>query len=594
MTTEAEEFEFRRRHEQESASTAPEGISDSVITQQEMPEDVSAYHRFVAKNFSNSPDSTIKYLQERYPQYEISHDKGNILFKKPGENTYKVLDPKGITGIGEGLMDLTDIGTDVGAGAASTAASAAAGLAAAPTVVGALPAAMAAGGTTSAGLEALRQKIGSYLGIPQEVSGKDVAISGALGAAAPLLFGTGASAAQIAAKSAEKGLTETGAEALAKSQKGVITRSLSGIYSKASGIPKKVVETAGDNMDKIKTLEKAENPTTELAKSLTDDVSKLEKAHNKVGSEIGDAVQSHPDPIDLTSAKDPYLKKISELEGIRRREGLTPALKEDLQSAKSEYKRLFGEKIAEAPKSQIDPITLEKIAPSVEAMTEEPATSAEKAFLIKRKLTEAANLGIAHKGPTSDLTESLARQGGGALSSEFATSIPKLEKLNPIYEAGSRVLDFIRPKTKTESSAYNLVKNLKNKSKEVDAETLNMLDKTVGTKFIDKANLIDAFQTFRKTRPFELGWSTIKQRAPAELAGAAGGAYLGYKSGGGYQGGLTGGLAGGALGAGAGSPTAIRGMLNLGNIGSKLTPYTRKAVLPIWDALHSRFEQNKK
>jgi len=179
---------------------------------EEMHPAFTAMDRFQVKNFANDPEAAKAFLQKKYPQLEIKTDdnSGKIIARGEGEKAFRVLDPD--TGFfsnpAEMLRDAGDIATDVGTGVATTAATAGAGLLAGATSfgAGAVPAAMAAGAGSSAGLEALRQKIGVGLGINNEVNTDDVLWAGGAGAVSPLLFGTGATATQVALKGGGKTL----------------------------------------------------------------------------------------------------------------------------------------------------------------------------------------------------------------------------------------------------------------------------------------------------------------------------------------------------------------------------------------------------
>lgn len=184
---------------------------------------ISAWDRFVVKNFSQSPEKSFNYLQKSYPDLEFEKKDDRIFARTRGSNeAFKALDPDadGFDGVGEFLQDTGDILWDVGSGIGEGLATAGAGIAGAAATapaggVGAIPAAMAGGASAGAAAEASRQKIGDWLGLDQEVSGSDVALSAGLGAASPLLLGTGAGAKQMA----KKGLKD-----LAKSQKGLVGR----------------------------------------------------------------------------------------------------------------------------------------------------------------------------------------------------------------------------------------------------------------------------------------------------------------------------------------------------------------------------------
>lgn len=167
--------------------------------------DISAFDRAFVQNFGGETGDKINYLKQQYPDYEISSAPGqgilggdDIIIRKSGEKEFKKLDPsswKSNLNPIEMIQDVTDAGYDLFSSAASGVAAGAAGLPSSfvATPAGGLAAGAAAGGATSAVLEGLRQTIGKYLGPKQanDYNMKDVLLSGALGSASPLLFGTG-------------------------------------------------------------------------------------------------------------------------------------------------------------------------------------------------------------------------------------------------------------------------------------------------------------------------------------------------------------------------------------------------------------------
>jgi hypothetical protein len=167
---------------------------------QETHPDFGWADRFAIKNFGGSPETIDAYIKKQ--GFETKTDSnGQRLIKKDTDTKWSVLDPEGLD-----LADISDIGYDIVSGLGSGVATAAAGLGAGAATLGAgaIPVAMAAGAGSSAGLEFLRQKIGSGLGTHQgDTNTGDVALAGGLGALSPLLFGTGASAAKVGLKSVD-------------------------------------------------------------------------------------------------------------------------------------------------------------------------------------------------------------------------------------------------------------------------------------------------------------------------------------------------------------------------------------------------------
>lgn len=555
---------------------------------QEMPPDVSESDRLKLKNFANSPEAMVGYLQKAYPQYNVKHFENNVYFEDPKKNLRYVLDPNQslketlTTGKGaiEGLKDLGDVAYDIPAGLASTAAGTAGAFAAGvPTGgTGALPGAMASAGVTGAGLEALRQKIGKSLGIPQEVNPMDVGISGAANAAAPLFFGPGGTLAKEGIKT---GLKEAEAKALEQGSEGIFSRALPWLYSKASGIPEVTIKTAGNNLNKIKDLEKSQTPQNDMAKQVIGDIERLKTAKEAAGKAKEMAVKTSTASVPLAETKQPYLDKIADLESMENRaieagdEGALKLASQMKKAVQEDFDNLFG--------------------------GFGDSTSAEGAQALKQSLKSPANvsqagskgIGVADNLDwIAQLKQSLARQAGKANTRAMSSSVEGSKEVDQAYSAIGGLLKKLGPSSKSEDRALNLVKQISSGKKEALAEDLASADKNLGTGFIDKANLIDAFNTFRSSRPVQLGIKQLKQRSGAEAVGAGTGAYLGYKNGG-WGGGALGGVTGAGAGFALGSPTAVRGALNLGNLGSKYAaPALRPALMPTWQMLQEYKEQN--
>lgn len=238
---------------------------------QEMHPEFGVGSRLLLKNFANSPEAMVAYLKKKHPGMDIQVHRGQVIGKLPGEAEYKTLDPNPSL-LAEPLqfakdlpLDVADVGTDVGQGIASTVASGAAGAAGAAATlpaggVGALPAAAVAGGTTNAALEAIKQKVGQLMGIPQEVDPTQVAFAGGAGAVSPLLFGSGATANQIA--KAGQNLTSEQVRQLAAAQKGGVSRAWDYAKNTAapaigeyfSGVPAEVIKERAKNPEKLMAL----------------------------------------------------------------------------------------------------------------------------------------------------------------------------------------------------------------------------------------------------------------------------------------------------------------------------------------------------
>jgi hypothetical protein len=175
--------------------------------------DVSVADRLITKNLANSPEAVMGYFGENHPDLESRNYGGEIQVRKKGDSEWRKLDAnngyfdtlKGVASLTpqgmllnklvngewvnpqgkETLADAGDLASDVVGGAVTGAA-----MKAGP---------IAAGGAAAA-TEALRQKLGQYFGIPQDVNMKEVALQGGLNTALPVI-GKGASAGWNVVKS---------------------------------------------------------------------------------------------------------------------------------------------------------------------------------------------------------------------------------------------------------------------------------------------------------------------------------------------------------------------------------------------------------
>lgn len=217
---------------------------------EEMHPSMTMADRALVKNLG-SDEGGFNYLQKQYPNLEFKKENGRTLMRDRGsQGSYNVLDPDTGFFSTDIINDAIDIGGDViqgGIEGVATAGGAALG-ALAGGGVGAIPAGIAAGGGAGAGTEYLKQKLAQQLGVRDELSGDDIALSGAFGAASPLLFGTGATI-KGAAKEGIKNIAEKGLLGTAKDfGKSKVLPSLSSL---PTGVSSKVWNTFRENTDDI-------------------------------------------------------------------------------------------------------------------------------------------------------------------------------------------------------------------------------------------------------------------------------------------------------------------------------------------------------
>lgn len=370
-------------------SGAPPKAEPAEIIQEQHP-DISFKDRFIAKNFANTPQDQINYLKQQHPDLDIKQINNQIVAKSANEKAYKVLDPD-LSAMdmlkpknwAENLKDIADIGTDVGIGSASTAAGTGAAVLAAPetALVGSIPAAMAAGGATGASLEALKQKIGQKLGVPQQMDPSQIALSGITNAAAPLLVGTGA-AAKVGAQAVKQGASKEAAQELINNQKGLLNYGadylknnlLPSAAESVSGVPAQATKTLAKQSSAIQNLD--ENGVMDVATSAYDKLRNGLAANKaEVGAKLGKLVKDlGPEAsIDLTKTKgllDNQIQKLSQSELAN-----APAVQGQIQELLDARNQIFTE-----------------LAPGAKSATEMSArVSPQKAFELQGKLSEMGN-----------------------------------------------------------------------------------------------------------------------------------------------------------------------------------------------------------
>lgn len=257
----------------------------------EMHPDIDFATRAIYKNFGADPEASFRFLQKKLPNLQLQRDKeGEVLAKRPDELEWRRLDPTG-----PDLQDISDIGYDVLAAVPQGMATVAAGLAGAPAGgIVAIPAAMAASGFTGVGLEAVRQAIGTGLGIEGNMSGLGIGIAAGAGAASPLLFGVGTGAKEALKASLKEGAKQSAKEIL-QTQRGLLGRgydATAGAIGKTTagilgGYKKETLEAAAKNLPLIQEAQK--NP--EVAVSLLSEgkdkiISGLQESLGETGKEI--------------------------------------------------------------------------------------------------------------------------------------------------------------------------------------------------------------------------------------------------------------------------------------------------------------------
>lgn len=595
------------------AQHAPAAAEPDKITE-EMHPDISYGDRAIVKNFSNSPEGSLAFLQKKYPnlQLKLGGDSGDrILAKRPEEQSWKTLDPD--AGIlqtlrhdpMEILKDLGDVGTDLASGVATGAATAAGGL------FGALPGAMAAGGAAGAGTEFLRQKIGQGLGVNDDWKGGDVAASGAFGAAAPLLFGTGATAGQVAERAAAKaGAGATGDELLAaakevsEGQRGALGRLrdyfLPRVGAATSGVPADVIKAFADDPATLKALESS--GVSDFLHAKGDQVGEtLRNARGAVGQKIGDMLEKSGAPhIDLAGARAPMEELLQKLQTDRQKFGANKAIDSEISQVQEKIAELFHETKPGTPgtpgtaPSSLVGTNGQPLTPGTPGTPGTPPVSVPKASLdprsamnLKQRVDDVAQFvgmkpnaaGPRFAANATAFEKQLANaaaQSSTVLGDALDAASTGLGPNRQEYKRLMRVQQDMAPYFNSPEKIFSTLSNANNKTRQVLLERLQSFDKEFGTDLVESAKQLQVYKHFGgggSLLPTSSGGTTSTSRSLlARAIGGPVGGLAGYQIGGAiapddHEARYLGAGAGAAVGATAasalGGPAAIRQAIQL-------------------------------
>lgn len=580
------EMQLRAEYEREMGGVEPSQQQSEQFIEEMHPE-VSVADRLLAKNFANNDEVTMQFLQTRYPNMDVVSQNGRIYMKGKGEKEYRAFDPQGwgqyIDSPLEALRDAGDVVTDVAMGVGESAAAAGAAAAAIPTTggVGSIPAAMAAGGATGAGLEYLRQNAGRILGLPQETDVGQVGMAGAVGAGSPLLFGTGAAvkgAGKAAARS-QRGLIERGYDAAAEK---VLPRAV----EMASGIPVSATKTYAQKMNVIDELEK--DGVLGYSETVHDDLlSKLSSIKQQTGKRLEAALTQAGEKVDISKVKQNYRDAISNAKANMPKNEESARL---IQSMQDKFDELFT---LEKPtiKVNADGSRVQTGTTRVEMPDKLPAG---QAFSLQDQLRDAAELFRVKDGPTPRFSQSASRadkkgmevanKGYRELNAEFDRVTSGLStELKAEYKNLADLQKNLQPYFKDANTTFNTLSKIGNKSRRPLYETLERLQKSYNIDLMTPAKELEAFSHYgdydRLAKDAVSGGgvtSTSRSLGLSALGGAAG-YYAGSEMGGG-QAGFLGSALGAALGSRAGSPAMMRSLIRGGKaVDDKVQRFTPSA-----------------
>ncbi len=582
--------------------------------------DVSFGLRAFVQNFANSPQAAAEYLKTKGFESRIVDSEVEV--KKPGEAGWKKLQPKGFD-----AQDITDNAYNIGSGIASGLTGAAAAVGAAPFSggVGSIPAAMAAGGATSAAAEGLRQKAGQMMGIPQEVSGTDVAVQGAAGAAGPLLFGTGASGAKLAASGISKELLPK----IADSQRGLVSRGASYIGQEVlpkigeftSGVPKKAIQTLANRGDELSAL-KQEGAYNDLVDATHSQAKEgLWQAKVKVGKELENLIDDTGGEVNLVQARDTIDNHIASLQQGELRDN--PLVQEQIAALRQARNSIFKESkdVVTEPgmpllKKEMEGMTAfdkkqllddlsnsEGIVPeqifgaSERRLVDVPDNvSPKKAFELQHLLSDYADLSKTKEGPMSRLTGTPAeRQWANANASAYKALNDQLSEitegqsgqLKNLYSKYSKLQKNLQTHMSTPERTGQTLKNLNNPNKEYLRGSLDDLKYlTEGAVDIQpSADLLQAHKYFANPTVTPLSGEGSTSTSRTVSLGALGG-LLGYKVGG-YPGAAIGAATGNLVGSPAAVQAYTRGIVGANRMMTPARPAANAAAQSVWNTLYN-------
>jgi hypothetical protein len=532
---------------------------DKLSPDQVQPEWISTGERMIAKNLAQSPQKQMEYLKQEHPDKEFAVNANQqVLVKDKGAGKWQVLDPD--TGFfsdpAEFAKDAGDMLYDIPAGIAqgvATTAGAVGGTLVGGPGAGTMAGASAASGASGATLEALRQKLGNVLGIPQEVDGSQVAMSGAVGLAAPLMFGAGkASSGAVAKLAANLGIGEDAARAMIeKGSRGLVERGYDvatrkvapSLLSAATGVDSDAIKYYGANPNRMQEIKA--HGISETAQNLSDKVTGyVSKQKDVLGKDIQQMMEDAGQQVDISAAKASWKKKIADAEAT----AVTPADKSYVDAMKQQYQKYFGLETEVAPEQGAYDFVTGKFSKNTTELPDQ--IDATKAFDVQKKLKDAAKFDISADTAKKNAQTEGARSAYGDLNEAFVNATDGASK--KAKDKYAKLIDLseqIEPKFEDAQSAINTSTGLETKGRTVLKEKLQ--------KLADSGDL-DVTPELKQIRAYNEFYGPEKTSKPP-LAAVLGslGTLAGYNLNGGYAGAAVGGMAGAA----AGSALGNRGLL---------------------------------
>lgn len=498
--------------------------------------DISFADRFKIKNFGGENAAAVDFLKTKYPDMDFEVFENEIYARSPGED-FKRLDPKGFD-----LQDISDVAVDVGAGIASGAATALGGLTgAALGPAGAVGGAAAAGGASSAALEALRQRLGQTLGVSKEYDPTAMGTAAAFGAASPVLFGTGATAGQIA----RRGLDP-------RTQRSALTRGLENITPKitemVTGVPKQATQVLIDRPEDLaKVVDEGALPSLQkFGANLQDEFFQLKR---QVGDKFEKMFRENEKTVSAQPLKDAFDSAIQRLETSKVQNQVTQQNLESLRNLKSELLDNIPDDLSPVEASYLQ----QQIADQIDNFDIFAQAQGRASDGGAKEALNSARKNINEQ--LDDVTEGLSTEAKKEWS-----AFSKLQRdLNRYFG--------------DEQKTYNTLRNMDSQGKKVLKERLDDLGMLSGgkTQARKEADTLQAFQFYE-----DPSWTPISSGGTTSTSRTVGlqnlGGSLGYK--------IAGPLGQGIGYAGMqsiGSPAAVKGLIQGAQ---RVSPGAAKVINP--------------
>lgn len=488
-----------------------------------MHPDISFKDRAIYKNFAVDPAQGFAYMQKKYPDLEFkAGTSGDMLIKGRNEDSWKKLDPSGFD-----IEDISDVAYDVPAAIAEGAATAAGGIGGffLGGGVGAIPGAMAAGGTAGAGTEALRQYIGKEAGVAEEYDPSMMGVNAAFGAVSPLLLGTGAGLKQVGKAAAKKGLSQEATEQALKAQSGLLKRGATGVTeaispkmgSMMSGYEPEALQKMGQMVDeKLMTMD-----PSQIARSTVQEVgTALKTKRDAVGARYGEALKALDVEINIGEYEKPLFDLVQKYKD--RMAKATAGLDEEQIMKNAEYQdyahiRDIYESYANKGgvlKGSGIPEYLDKI---------NDLSLVRKNANVSAKSKVDQDIVRVTKQIAGNVNKSLDKTAAGQAFSGVK------KEYSDIFELEELANKYFKDPTKAQSTMQNLA----SPKQAVRADDVRHIGRELGVDLKDKADQMYVLSEFAKpatASKFLGGTSGTARDIGLATAGGAGGYWLGQKT----------------------------------------------------------------